>query len=428
MIYDIYTNNATCPYCIKAKELLDARGLNYAYHVVPKSTIEAKFPFATTVPQIVHNKVVIGGFEELKESLNTRTVFNKHNKGHETGEYKLFFGESLGFVDTINTPYPILDELYQQQVSQLWNELEIDLTQDRQDMLSVPKEKTDLMVLNLLWQTLVDSIANRSINSLLLEFVTNSDLEAWYNVTAFFETIHARTYSHIIKQTFTDPNEGLRKGYENKHIIARAQPIIDAFDNLADIPKDASMHDKKDAVYLAVVALYLLESVAFMASFAVTFGIAETGVFSGISQDVTLICRDEMLHFQGGKEILKIQLKEDPHLANMRPQIQELFDSILKAELEWTDYLFSEGRQCIGITAPLIKEYIHYLANPATELLGLKPLDNVPTDIPLHYMNDYMDSSRVQVAAQELQLTSYLVNAVTAVTETELDNLLGEYR
>lgn len=439
MKYVIYTNSPDCPYCVMAKKLLEEKNKNFSYLVLDRKALKAKFKDITTVPYIlsvdeIGNTTKIGGFTELVDHFKSptvaaavRTVFNENNTGYLTGKYPLFFGPDLGFVDTINTPYPILDELYQQQVSQIWNELEIDLTQDRQDMLTVPRSKVDPMVLNLLWQTLVDSVANRSITSLLLAYVSNSDLEAWYNVVAFFETIHARTYSHIIKQTFEDPNDALKKGYENQHVLDRAKTIIKAFNDVAALPTSATVAEKKDAVYLAVIALYLLEKVGFMSSFAVTFGIAETGVFQGISQDVTLICRDEILHALGGEEIIKIQLKTDPHLSTMGRKIQELFDSVIAEEKEWNRYLFSEGRSYIGGNTELLNSYVDWLSKPVAKLLGLKAVD-APNSIPLPYMNDYTNSSRTQVAAQEMQLTSYLVNSVSVATPEELNNLLDSYK
>ena len=430
MIYTIMTNNALCPFCIKAKELLSSKGLKYEYKVVSIELLKEKFPNAITVPQIVKHgelDVYIGGYDDLYASLTPRTVFNEHNKGHVTGDYPLFFGEGLGFVDTINTPYPVLDKLYQQQVSQIWNEFEIDLTQDRQDMLTVSPKIVDIVVLNLLWQTLIDSVANRSITSLLLEFVSNSDLEAWYNVAAFFETIHARTYIHIIKQTFTEPSEALEAGYANPQILSRAKTIIDAFNAVAALPDSASLAEKKDAVYLAVFALCMLENVNFNSSFAVTFGVAETGVFQGISQDVTLICRDELLHGKAGRNILDIISKTDPHFSTMTDKLQNMFDKIMAEELSWNAYLFSEGRQYLGGNERLLNEYVAYLAAPIAAQFNLRPVQ-APDRLPLAYMADYMDSSRVQVAAQEMQLTSYLVNAVSVSTQAEILALLEGYK
>jgi len=458
-----------CPFCEKAKGLCELKRLEYTVVDLTKDPhkILDYVPNARTFPQIFEGDKLIGGYDQFNAEIDKivfraetetmfdspdstmltssgdklvsmsgnpnvdmsgldskKTVFNVNNKGYESGQYPLFLGESLGFTDTINQPYPILDTLYQRQVGQLWNELEVDLTQDRQDMINADPKVVDLMVKTIMYQMLADSIASRSITGVLLDYVTNSDLEALYNVIAFFESIHARTYSHIVKQTFVDPNKALQEGYANTQVIKRGDSFKTAFDNLINV--EYGSEETEELLYVALVALYILESLNFMASFAITFGVAETGIFQGTSQLVKLICRDEMLHGLAGAEVLKIEFKNKPHLlAKLRPLFQTMLDDAIKAEDDWTDYLFSEGRACVGITAPLIKEQVRYLARPVAETLGLEL--TAPDTAPLSFMQDYIDSSKVQVAAQELQLTSYLVNSTLPVAcETTMLNNIKE--
>jgi ribonucleoside-diphosphate reductase beta chain len=425
-----------CPWCVKVLDFLKAKNIQPKYvkikHVAEligkHSGLTGEITTTLdTVPQVYKTTAAsgtryehIGGYEDtvkhFGDTEKKKTVFNADNTGHETGDYPLFFGEQLGFIDTINMPYPILDTLYQEQLAQIWNEFEVDLSQDRQDMLNAKPEVVSLMVKTILWQHLADSIASRSITGILLEHVTNTDLEAWYNAVALFETIHARTYSHIIKQTFPDPNQALREGYADLEVVNRSNILKDCFDDLANLPPDAPLAEKEEKVYLAIIALYCLEGVNFMGSFAVTFGIAETSIMQGIAQDVSLICRDEMLHSRGGAEILKIEIKKKPEVfKRLAPKIKILFDDIIKTEMDWTDYLFSEGRQVIGVNPKLIKEYINYMSQPVARVLDIE----VPliAENPLPYMDNYIDSSKIQMAAQEIQLTSYLVNSVLAPTD-----------
>jgi len=428
----IIVGKDNCPWCVKAIELMEAKKLTWTYYkVTDNEALLAKHTALTgsstgipvTVPQVYQNipnfgtYQHIGGYEDCVVYYGEKkTVFNAENTGHETGNYPLFFGEQLGFIDTINMPYPVLDTLFQEQLSQIWNEFEIDLSQDRQDMLNAKPEIVDLMVKTILWQHLADSIASRSITGILMEHVTNTDLEAWYNCVSLFETIHARTYSHIIKQTFPDPNQALREGYADLAVVKRSDILKDCFDDLANLPVTASLEQKEEKLYLALIALYCLEGINFMSSFAITFGIAETGIMQGIAQNVSLICRDEMLHARGGAEVLKIEIKKNPALfERLAPQIKMLFDAVLETEMKWTDYLFSEGRQVVGVNPKLIKEYVNYMAQPVARTLGIEvPLIE---ENPLPYMENYIDSSKVQMAAQEIQLTSYLVNSVLAPTD-----------
>jgi ribonucleoside-diphosphate reductase beta chain len=428
-MYTIISKDA-CPWCTKAADLLTEKGIQFeVVKVQSKKGLQDLVPNATTVPQIFNDsKGLIGGYEDLVKYLlskKKRTVFNLQNRGHETSEYPLFLGDALGFVDTINRPYPILDKLFQEQAAQIWNEFEVDITQDRQDMLNAPKPLVDCMVKTILWQHLADSIASRSITGILLENVSNSDLENWYNAVAFFESIHARTYSHIIKQTFVDPNDALKEGYENFSVIQRSDVLRKVFDDLGNLPHDAPKELRREKLYVALAALYMLEGVNFMSSFAITFGIAELGIFQGISQLVVLIARDELLHARGGMHILKIEFENNPEAyARIKPKIQEVFDAILEQEREWTNYLFSEGREILRLNKELVFEYVKFRAKPIADTLGLDST-GFPTKTPLPYMERYLDSSKVQVAAQEMQLSSYLLNSID-MSNTDYDKISKE--
>lgn len=348
------------------------------------------------------------------------TVFNVNNKGFETNKYPLFLGDSLGLVDTVNCTYPILEDLYQKQISQIWNENEISLIQDKQDMLTLPKDTVELMVKTISWQFLGDSVASRSISGLLMRHVTNPELEGLLNVWSLFETIHARAYSHIVKQTFIDPNQLLRDTYNSAETLVRSEAIVNAFDALERLPVDAMEQEKREAIALAFVALFALEAIAFMSSFAVTFAITETGAFQGIGQEVTLIARDESLHTRMDFAILNI-LKQDPEwvetFTKLAPQIKDVLDSVVQQELDWAEYLFSEGRQVIGLTSRLLQEYTLYMSKPLYESLGVQFDFETIEENPCPYMEKYIDSTKVQVAAQELQITSYKIGSVKDDTE-----------
>lgn len=220
------------------------------------------------------------------------TKFNANNKGHLTKHYPLFLGDDLGVLDTVNVAYPELEKLYQDQLSQIWNEFEIDLSQDKVDMLKLPKDTVDLMVKTIMWQTVADSVASRSILETLGKWVSNPELMNLLTLWSFFEVIHARAYSHIIKQTFVDPNEMLEKLYKEAEVLQRSEVIVATFDKMSEMTLADGEEVIRKQIILTITALFALEAIAFMSSFAVTFAITETNVFQGIGKEVTLICRD----------------------------------------------------------------------------------------------------------------------------------------
>ena len=340
------------------------------------------------------------------------TVFNRGNTGHHNG-YKLFLGEDLGITDTVNIQHPVLEELYQLQRSQDWNEFEVDLYQDKLDMINAPKELTDLMVKTLMWQTAADSIASRSLGTLFGRFTTDSTLNSVFAVWTMFEDIHARTYSHIIKQTMDNPQDVFDQLYDNNDVIERLRPLVAAFNNLATV--DAS-NDKqcREAIYLAMVAFFALESTAFMASFAVTFTIANTGIFQGISSDVGLVARDEQVHTRFAHYVLQT-IRNDPDwsetVVECKDKVKTILDAVVQGEEDSAHYLFSEGREVIGLNAELLIKYVDYKVTPVYESLGLEH-SRVLLKNPLKGLDKYFIQGKVQTANMELQNTAYLTGTI----------------
>lgn len=344
------------------------------------------------------------------------SVFNAENTGYKTGYKRLFLGVKQGLLDTINVQYPELEALYQQQMSQIWNEFEVDLSQDRMDMRTAKPGVVDLMVKTISWQHLADSVAARSISGLLMPHVSNSEMENLINAWSLFETIHARTYSHIVKQTFEKPVQMLEETYANTAVLNRSQAIVAAFDALEEAHKSGSVGDIN--IILTLTALFALEEIGFMGSFAVTFGIVEyEKKFVGIGQLVKLICRDEVLHTRFNGAILAIHQRH-PELRHLmgsnavKAKIKKILDAVVEQELVFQNYLFSEGRECIGLNKDLVKQYILYMAAPMYRAYGIQMDFEVPAKNPLPYMEHWIDGSKVQVAPQELQNSAYQVGSI----------------
>ena len=67
---EIYTKFA-CPYCVRAKQLLDSKGVQYTEYDITMGGAKhdemlARVPGARTVPQILINDTPIGGSDDLR--------------------------------------------------------------------------------------------------------------------------------------------------------------------------------------------------------------------------------------------------------------------------------------------------------------------------------------------------------------------------
>jgi len=351
----------------------------------------------------------------------SKNLFNVGNNNNISGRYPLFLGNDLGFADTVNVTYPEIEEMYLTQRAQYWTETEVTLSQDRLDLAEAPTSEKDVMVLNLLAQWLLDSTASRGIMETFSPFISNTELDEWLSTQAWFERIHYRTYGHIARNCFVDSNAVLERGKRDIQVQYRTGIIGKVFNETYQMGLKYSAGEVQDLgevrkqLLKNMAVLYGLEAISFMASFACTFALAETGRYQGIGKLVSLICADEVVHAEGDRKVFDAMFNKEGYKVEyeqIKDELQAIFDTIVNQELKWAEYVFSEGRKVLGLNEALLQEYVYYIAKPVFDYMGLEWYYPVVTNNPLPFMDKYVDRNLVQGANQEIQNISYLIGNV----------------
>ena len=104
----------------------------------------------------------------------------------------------------------------------------------------------------------------------------------------------------------------------------------------------------------------------------------------------------------------------------MRKCKQEAYDLFLAAaeqEKEWADYLFKDGSM-IGLNKDILVQYVEYITNIRMQAVGL-PLPFGARSNPIPWINAWLVSDNVQVAPQEVEVSSYLVGQIDSKVDTK---------
>lgn len=348
------------------------------------------------------------------------SVFNQNNTEWKEGRYSLFLGQQPGLYDSINVTHPKIFKLYKDQKSADWSEDEIDLEQSRIDMLTCPAESRELMVENLALQWEADSIAARSIAPLFAPFVTNSEYWAALLKVSEIEVLHALTYSEIVRVCMANPNEVFERIMKNDEIVKRMDNISDAFNELKTAGAYYSLDmldsdEAYDSVMNALIALYCLERLQFMVSFAATFGVVESGYFQGVGKLVQKIMQDERyIHAELGKYAIKTELATErgkKWFERNSQYVEAMIDEVVCSEYDWNNHLFSNGRKCVGFTHQSGIDWIDYNAQEVYELFGFEAPRKIAKN-PLKYMENWLDLNKTQNANQEGDQANYRLNII----------------
>ncbi len=359
------------------------------------------------------------------------TTFNQES--NNTMIEPMFFGNPVNVARYDQQKHPIFEKLIEKQISFFWRPEEVDVSKDRMDFQKLSDAEKHIFTSNLKYQTLLDSIQGRSPNIAFLPIVSIPELETWIETWSFFETIHSRSYTHILRNLFSDPSAIFDDIVVNEEIKKRASDISKYYDDLiyatqlwqtqgeGEYVIDGKTHvinmrELKKLLYLCMNSVNALEAIRFYVSFACTFAFAERELMEGNSKIIRLIARDENIHLTSTQHVLNLWAKgkDDPEMAEIAAECQEeakaIFLKAVEQEKEWAHYLFKNGSM-LGLNEEILCQYVEYIANHRMAAIGMGQPFDVKSN-PLPWMNNYLSSDNVQVAPQETEISSYLVGQI----------------
>ena len=346
----------------------------------------------------------------------------------------MFFGQNVNVSRYDQQKYPVFEALIEKQLSFFWRPEEIDVSQDRIDYQSMGEHERHIFISNLKYQTLLDSIQGRSPNVALLPIVSLPELETWIETWSFSETIHSRSYTHIIRNIVNDPSIVFDDIVVNEEILKRAQSVSKYYDELIELVThyhsdvygsvhlsdgriiDVTMRNIKKRLYLCLMSVNILEAIRFYVSFACSFAFAERELMEGNAKIIKMIARDEALHLTGTQHMLNLMRsgQDDPEMAEIAKECEHecwsMFIDAAEQEKQWAEYLFRDGSM-IGLNKTILCNYVEYITNLRMSAVGLLPVFGVKAN-PIPWINAWLSSDNVQVAPQEVELTSYLTGAL----------------
>ena len=291
---------------------------------------------------------------------------------------------------------------------------------------------------------MLDSIQGRSPNVALLPLISIPELETWVETWSFSETIHSRSYTHIIRNIVNDPSVVFDDIVTNKEIQKRAGDIAGYYDDLISYASyynllgegkhtvnnrtiTIDLRELKRKLYLCLMSVNALEAIRFYVSFACSFAFAERELMEGNAKIIKLIARDEALHLTGTQFMINTLRsgEDDPEMAEIAKECEqdcyELFLQAANQEKEWAGYLFESGSM-IGLNKDILCQYVEYITNIRMQAVGLKLPFQVKSN-PIPWINNWLVSDNVQVAPQEAEMSSYLVGQIDAeINEDDLSD------
>lgn len=371
------------------------------------------------------------------------TVFNTNPV--DVLKEPMFFGSGLGIARYDIQRHKVFEDLTEKQLSFFWRPEEVNLMMDAAQFNKLPQYQQNIFTNNLKYQSLLDSIQGRAPSAVLMSLISDPSLDTWVATWTFSETIHSRSYTHIMRNLYTDPSKVFDEIVLDEAIMKRAESIGRYYDDVltktrywenakADIEYQKEINADEDAIedaiehetywkrelmkslYLCLHVINALEAIRFYVSFACTFNFHKNmEIMEGNAKIMKFIARDEQLHLKGTQYIIRqLQLGTDGDewvkiAQECEQEAVDIFMEVNRQEKDWAVHLFKDG-DVPGLNTNSMWSFIDYLTVSRMKQCGLPcPITDAPVKHPYPWIREYLNSDNVQSAPQEVELSSYLV-------------------
>ena len=346
-------------------------------------------------------------------------ILKKNKKSHL--EKNMFLDEAVDLQRFDVLKYPAIDKISDKQLGFFWRPEEVDVSKDKKDFDELTEHEQHIFTSNLKRQILLDSVQGRAPNLAFLPIASLPEIENWIETWSFVETIHSKSYTHIIRNIYPNPSEVFDTILDIEPILDCGKDIARYYDDLMKYnvaklcPGGSKKMEHKKALWMAMLSANALEGIRFYVSFACSWAFAELKKMEGNAKIIKFIARDENTHLAATTIIIKNMLKEDPDFVKISKEMETesiaLYTAVIEQEKDWAKYLFKDGSM-IGLNEKLLADYVEWIGCKRMRAIGLSCPYHVQQQNPLPWTQKWIGGSDVQVAPQETEITSYITGGV----------------
>jgi len=375
---------------------------------------------------------------------------------------RLFLGEDScnRNIQTYHDPkYPwILEFAEEMRAIGNWSKNEIDLSKEKSNFDSLDEAGRHIYESGLKFAITLDSCAGRAPLQLFNNggISNNPEWELYITNHQNNELLHSESYTEMVRAIYNDVDVFIESIIDDEHIQKRASSILSAFDwatsvfdrmdanntvlghpcyclNASKPFPEVDNRMVKEAIYKSAIILNMFEGIRFFATFVTAWSFSEQPdkLMAGSSNVFKMIARDEMVHLDVFQKVIKMLRTEESEgfvqvAADLEDEVYEMYATGYKEEMEWVDFLFSKGSPLIGMNAAILKEYMDYIFAVRLTNIGLDPKRiGIPLGKnPLPWVDNYLDSSHIKSAPQEIESVNYVAAINSSLDEDfDLDDL-----
>lgn len=330
-------------------------------------------------------------------TLEKKKLYNSEST-ESLNDRKVIGGNPTGIINFSKVKYQWAFELFDVMLANTWFPGEVSTSNERRDYsLLSPAEKRmyDLVLSQLI---AMDSMQTNNIMDNINPYITAPEINACLSRQSFEEALHSKSYQ-VLADSISDNTDSIYEMWRTDNKLREKNDYIN------EIYKNLSGEINDTKIVLSMVANQILEGLYFYAGFAAMYTLAKAGKMLSSAQMIRFIQRDEVTHLLLFQNMINSVRKERPELftAELEETIREMFRKAVELESNWGHYI--TGNQILGLTNPLITQYIQHLADKRLEAIGYKKEYNV--EHPIKWVDGFSSFNDQRTNFFEGNVTNY---------------------
>ncbi|MCX6990309.1 MAG: ribonucleotide-diphosphate reductase subunit beta [Chlamydiae bacterium] len=243
---------------------------------------------------------------------------------------------------------------------------------------------------NLGFFSTAESLVGNNIVLAIFKHVTNPEVRQYLLRQGFEEAIHTHTFHYIVESLSLNQGEIFNMYNEINTIHAKDDFEMRLTEDIMKPDFTTETTEGAQKFLENLIGYYIImEGIFFYSGFVMILSFHRQNKMTGIGEQFQYILRDETVHLNFGIDLINGIKEENPHL--WTDAFQEKIISLVKEGVE-LEYNYAEDclpKGILGLTAPMFRDYVQYIADRRLERIGLKPIYKSKNPFP--WMSETID-------------------------------------
>ncbi len=273
-----------------------------------------------------------------------------------------------------------------------WMPSEVPMAKDielwKSELLS--DRERHVIMRNLGFFSTAESIVGNNIVLAIFKHVTNPEVRQYLLRQAFEEAIHTHSFLYIVESLNLDQGEIFNMYNEINSIHAKDAFEMKLTEEILQPHFSTDSPEGAQKFLENLIGFYIImEGIFFYSGFAMILSFHRQNKMTGIGEQFQYILRDETIHLNFGIDLINGIKTENPALwtAEFTQRIEEKIQKAVELEILYAQDCLPQG--ILGLTAPMFRDYVQYIANRRLERIGLKACYQAKNPFP--WMSETID-------------------------------------